>query len=318
MKPSRIVLLLVALLAGGLAAFLATRGSGPAPSVPSSPEVIQEAKEQILLAVDPIGVGQRLNASVVQWHDWPAGSVRDEYITMTEAPDALTAVSGAVARFEIFAGDPIVESKLVRTEQGYLSAVLPKGKRGISIAVTADSASGGFIVPNDHVDVILTRAGVAGQISETILRNVKVLAIGNRLGETGTTGDPANPEDPRAEVFADLAIATLELDPLQGETVVNASKLGSLSLALRSIADFQVDPAEDAQPPSSRSVRVIKFGAESSVMSGSMAPATVTDASATPIDEGATGGLGSQDYSSMPPGSTIDPVTGAITVPAGQ
>src|SRR5690606_41905490 len=110
---------------------------------------------------------------------------------------------------------PILEQKLVRSNQGYLSAVLEKGKRGVSIAVTADSASGGFIVPNDHVDVVLTSPGPNGQMSETILSNVKVLAIGARLGETGATGAPADPDNPRAEAFGSPATARLHAEPGQ-------------------------------------------------------------------------------------------------------
>src|SRR5690606_30192384 len=193
--------------------------------------------------------GERLSPRTVQWQDWPQGAVRPEYVTMAASPDALDQLSGAVARFEIFPGDPILEQKLVRSGQGYLSAVLEKGKRGVSIAVSADSASGGFIVPNDHVDVVLTRAGATGQISETILENVKVLAIGARLGETGATGAPENPDNPRAEVFSNTAIATLELDPVQGETVINASRVGSLSLALRSISDFADTGSEGIRRP---------------------------------------------------------------------
>ena len=268
MKPSRIVLLLVAILAGGLAAFLATRNNSPPPQVVTETQVVQEKKTQILVAIAPIGIGERLSEKTVQWEDWPEGAVRPEYISITATPDALEHVSGAVARFEIFPGDPILEQKLVRAEQGYLSAVLDKGKRGVSIAVTAASASGGFIVPNDHVDVILTSSGSAGQVSETLLSNVKVLAIGTRLGETGATGAPADPDNPRAEVFRDLAIATLELDPVQGETVINASKVGTLSLVLRSIADFK-ESSDDIRRPSQQAVRMIRFGSETNVMSGS-------------------------------------------------
>ena len=304
MKPSRIVLLLVAILAGGLAAFLATRNSSSPSQVVTAPEVIQEAKTQILVAVAPIGVGERLSPETVVWQDWPEGAVRPEYISIVNEPTALEDLTDTVARFEIFPGDPILSSKIIRSEQGYLSAVLEKGKRGISIAVSADSASGGFIVPNDHVDVLLTRAGVLGQISETILRNVKVLAIGNRLGEIGTTGAQDDPEDPRTEVFSDQAIATLELDPLQGETVVNASKVGTLSLALRSIADFQVDPNEANQPSNSQAVRVIRFGSERSVMAGNaMTTGSVPGAEVfnSPADEG-----GVAPMSDVP----IDPATG--------
>lgn len=271
MKPSRIVLLVVALLAGGLAAYLATQGSNKPAQVVTVPEVIEEKKTQILVAVKPIGVGERLSPRTVQWQDWPEGAVRPEYITIAASPDALEQITGAVARFEIFPGDPVLEQKLVRANQGYLSAVLEQGKRGISIAVSADSASGGFIVPNDHVDVILTRQGELGQVSETILENVKVLAIGKRLGETGATGAPSDPEDPRAEVFEDQTIATLELDPVQGESVINASQVGTLSLALRSIADFDAVPATDARRPraTSQTVRMIRFGQQVNVNTAS-------------------------------------------------
>ena len=293
MRPSRIVLLLVAILAGGLAAFLATRGDRPVQVVQGPETVIQEAKVQILVAAAPIGVGQRLTAQTVAWADWPEGAIRPEYVTIAAMPDAITEMAGAVARFEFFPGEPIREQKLARADQGYLSAVLAKGKRGVSIAVTADSASGGFIVPNDHVDVVLTRAGDTGQISETILHNVKVLAIGNRLGEIGTTGAASDPEDPRAEVFADLAITTLELDPVQAETAINASRAGQLSLALRSIADFTETPGQVQRRASNQAVRVIKYGQETNVMAGGTTPAaaapTVVDpasyAPPVPVDE---------------------------------
>jgi pilus assembly protein CpaB len=268
MRPSRIILLLVALIAGGLAAFLATRGTPPPQQVATRTEVIEERKTQILVATAPIGVGQRLSDEVVEWYAWPEGSVRPEYISVAASPDGLEQIDGAVARFEIFPGDPILESKLVRTEQGYLSAVLEQGKRGISIAVSADSASGGFIVPNDHVDVILSRGTSTGLLSQTLLENVKVLAINTRLGETGSTGEPDDPESTRAQVFRETAIATLELDPIQGETVVNAAKIGTLSLALRSIQDFEGVTAQPVRS-NSQAVRMIKYGAPSSVMAGS-------------------------------------------------
>jgi pilus assembly protein CpaB len=270
MKPTSIVLLLVALIAGGLAAFLATQQSGPVEVVQGPTTVVQEAKEQVLVATAPIGLGQRLSPETVQWLDWPEGAVRDEYITIAERPEGLNDVNGAVARFEIFPGDPITEAKLVRTGQGYLSAVLEKGKRGVSVAVEAASASGGFIVPNDHVDVVLTRQSPSGLISETIVRNVKVLAINLRLGETGATGAAPNPEAPN-EAFQGGSIATLELDPPQGEAVINASKIGTISLSLRSIADFAAG-SEDNARRSNQNIRLIRAGNDSVVTAGQNAP----------------------------------------------
>ncbi len=156
--------------------------------------------------------------------------------------------------------------------------------RGVSISVNAESASGGFIVPNDHVDVLLIRSSSAGDpIAETILSNVRVLAINTRLGETGTTGAPADPENPRAEIFANTAIATLELNPSQAEVINNASQIGRLSLALRSIVDFTPGPGEVDQVQRNAPIKIIRYGMEVSVVAGTTpTPATVDPAAYTP------------------------------------
>lgn len=268
MRASRIILLLVALIAGGLAAFLATRGDAPQVVVEAPAQVVQEAKEQILVAKTSIGVGQRLGETSIEWQDWPVGAVRAEYVTKTALPDALTQMKDAVARFEFFPGEPILDKKLVHTGQGYLSAVLPQGMRGVSVQVNPDAAAGGFIFPNDRVDVVLTRSGASGVISETILSNIEVLAIGRRLGETGTTGAPSDPENPGADVFQSPVIATLELTPQQGELIINAAKTGTLSLVLRSIADYAATPEQiERSGNTSRAIKVIRFGRGSDVMS---------------------------------------------------
>lgn len=264
MGVSRIILLVVALVAGGLAAFLATRGTAPQQVVVEGPtQVIEEKKAKVLVAKTPIGVGQRITADTIEWQAWPEFAVRPEYISEAVLPDAPTKMLDAVARFEFFPGEPIIDKKLVHSDQGYLSAVLTKGMRGVSVPVSADAAAGGFVLPNDRVDIVLSRGG----ISQTILSNVKVLAIGTRLGEAGTTGEKANPEDPKADVFQGATIATLELTPAQGEVIINASKIGVLSVALRSIADFKPSPGDDLQ--GSRAVRMIRYGVGSDVMPGS-------------------------------------------------
>ncbi len=282
MRASRLILLLVALLAGGLAAFLATRSDTPEQVVVEGPtKVVEEAKEQILVAKLPIGVGQRLTEETIEWQDWPELAVRPEYVTKTALPDALTEMTGAVARFEFFPGEPIMQQKLVRSDQGYLSAVLAKGMRAVSVQVSAASASGGYIMPNDRVDLVLSRPGTSGTVSETILSNIKVLAIGLRLGEAGTTGETPDPEDPRSSVFQDSAIATLELNPAQGELVINSSRIGTLSLVLRSIADYAQASGEVRQQDSgvNRAIRLIRFGRDVDVMSSRQADAAVDNAS---------------------------------------
>lgn len=270
MRASRIILLLVALLAAGLAAyfFMATVSTQPEQVVVEGPtQVVQEQKAKILVAKTEIGIGQRLSDTTIEWQDWPEGAVRPEYITESALPDALTQMTDAVARFEFFPGEPIMEQKLVRSSQGYLSAVLPAGQRAVSVEVSAASASGGYIMPNDRVDLVLSRNDASGPVSETLLENVKVLAIGLRLGEAGTTGAPADPEDPRADVFQGGVIATLELDPAQGETVINAQKLGTISMVLRSIADFAQTTDIDRKNNANRPIRMIRFGRNQDIVS---------------------------------------------------
>lgn len=288
MKPARLILLLVAIVAGGLAAFLVTRG-GSAPEQIVTTEVIEEAKTQVLVASLPIGTGERLSATNLQWQDWPEGALRPEYVTIAAMPEATADLSGAVARFEFFPGEPIREAKLARTDQGYLSAVLAQGKRAVSVPVTAASSAGGFVLPNDRVDVLLTSNTEAGQVSEVVLSNVRILAIGKRLGEVGVSGgqeDPAAPA-PTPITFDEGTIATLELDPGQAETLITAATQGQLSLTLRSVADFTDNSPYQAN--SSHTVRLIRFGKEQSINAGtsvsSVSPQSVSTSAPASVSE---------------------------------
>lgn len=271
MKPARIILLLVALIAGGLAAFLVTRSNRPAaPQQVITTQVVEEAKAQVLVAKTAIGVGERLTAAALEWQDWPEGALRPEYVTIAATPEAPAELTGAVARFEFFPGEPIREAKLVRADQGYLSAVLSEGMRGVSVGVSAVSSAGGFVVPNDHVDVVLTTQTSAGQRSEVILSNVRVLAIGHRLGEMGASSGTEDPEAqtaPTPVTFDRSTIATLELTPAEAETLINAATRGQLTLTLRSVVDFN-DSAIAQSYGNNQTVRLIRFGKEQSIMAG--------------------------------------------------
>lgn len=270
MKPARILLLLVAIITGGLAAFLATRGNAPTTERVTVTEIKQEARAQVLVAREAIGVGERLKEKVLEWQDWPEGALRPEYVTIKTTPDAMMELDGAVARFEFFPGEPIREAKLARADQGYLSAVITPGMRAVSINVSAATGAGGFIVPNDQVDVVLTRNTDNGEQSETILLNVKVMAIGTRLGELGKSGkgeDDGSDGDTQAKTFSKETIATLELDPVQAEAIINAAEVGNLTLILRSVVDF----AEKIDTPiqsKDTSIQMIRYGKPSSIFTG--------------------------------------------------
>lgn len=265
MKPARLILILVALIAGGLAAFFALNSGGNDTPVQQVAEVEPVQKVKVLIASRTIGIGERLDPTTVMWQDWPEDAIRAEFITDERLPDAPEQMQGTISRFEIFEGEPIREAKLVRTGQGYLSAVIGKGMRGVSITVSAESGAGGFIVPNDRVDVVLTQRSRDSETSQTILNNARVLAIGNRLGEVGQNGGGNNDEPGAPETFENTTIATLELSPRQAESIINASKVGQLSLVLRSIVDFVEGPAT-AGTGDNASVKLIRAGQQTSTM----------------------------------------------------
>ncbi|MCB1516066.1 MAG: Flp pilus assembly protein CpaB [Hyphomicrobiaceae bacterium] len=280
MKPARLILLLVAIVAGGLAAFLATRGQAPAPVQPQVAQVQEQPKTRVLIAASTIGVGERLTEDLLEWQDWPQNAVRPEYITSEVLPDAPAKLLGTVARFEIFAGEPIQALKLVRTDQGYLSAVIQPGMRAVSIPVTQASGAGGFVLPNDRVDVVQTLDEGNGPVSSTILSNIKVLAMGARLGQGGTTGGAeAGDNNPQSKMFSEKSIATLELDPYQSETIIAAEAEGQLTLVLRSVADFNA-PADAGGRNANQSIRMVRFGTATNVQSNAVAD-LYTNAAAT-------------------------------------
>lgn len=262
LKPSRLALLAVALIAGGIAAYFAA-SLDQAPVVAEPVTVIAEPVAppppppapltQILVASTPIAMGGRLSATTVEWKNWPADAMRDDYITNEAMPAAIDQMAGSIARFEFFPGEPIRAQKLVAPGDGYLSAVLGPGELGVSIMVQADVAAGGFIQPNDHVDVLLTQAVAGRQVAQTVLSNVRVLAIAHRLGEVGvppTASSDDNPDEPAPEgtapaTFSDGVIATLALDADQARIITSARNSGLLSLVLRSMSDFAAPRATD-------------------------------------------------------------------------
>lgn len=240
LTPSRLILIAVALIAGGLAAFLAASVQPPPPPPPEViTEVVSAPTARVLVAKQPILLGQRVTASALEWTEWPEAALRPEYVTEGVTPDAITEMTGAVVRAEINPGEPVLESKLVHADGSFLAGMLTTGMRGVSVAVTADAASGGFIAPNDRVDVISTRILASGHTTETILRNVRVLALNNRLAQDSPRRDD---EDEADTAFSGKALATLELSDREAELVVNAQALGDLTLVLRSITDAGGSP----------------------------------------------------------------------------
>jgi pilus assembly protein CpaB len=230
MRAARIAVFGIALAAGGLA-FMLSRGEAPAPVV----KVVQQQSDtvDILVAKTDIGVGRSVSPENLSWQPWPVKAAGPLFIKRAARPNAIEELKGSVARSPFVVGEPIREQKLVKADgSGFMSAILPAGMRAVSTEISAETGAGGFILPNDAVDVILTRQQNEQQfVSETVLRNVRVLAIDQTIEE----------KDGQKVVIG--RTATLELTPRQAETLVLSRKRGTLSLALRSLADAR--PVKD-------------------------------------------------------------------------
>jgi pilus assembly protein CpaB len=256
MYTARIIVLFIALGAGGIAAYLAS-GSDNKPQ--SAKPVAQLQTVDVLVAKSDIGLGRSLTPDDLQWQTWPAATASNNFIRRNDRPDATTQIAGSIARAPFIAGEPIREQKLVKANgSGFMAAILPTGMRAVSTEISPETGAGGFILPNDRIDVILSkrdknpdRSGAPDIVnSEIILANVRVLAI-----------DQAPKENDGQNAVVGRTV-TLELKPEQAETLARARQSGTLSLALRSIADANaVDSRPDDQAARrSDNVNVIRYG----------------------------------------------------------
>jgi len=259
MKGARIVVLTVAVAAGGVAALLAGRSERP-------PEIKGESANKIgtidiLVAKNDVGLGQKVTPGDMQWQAWPADVATGNFIRRTDRPNALENLAESIARAPFAAGEPIREAKLVNAKgSGFMAAILPSGMRAISTQISPETGAGGFILPNDHVDVILTRRerdadkqsnGGDSYNSGTILSNVRVLAVDQTV------------EEKNGQKVVVGKTATLELTQPQAELLAVSQQLGTLSLALRSITDaMRDDPKSEERPDDGRGnrVNVVRFG----------------------------------------------------------
>jgi pilus assembly protein CpaB len=256
MNTARIVVLTIAVGAGGVAAYLAS-GSEKPPAEPA----VQLPTVDVLVAKSDIGLGKSVTHDDMQWQTWPTATASSSFIRRTERPDAQTQILGSIARAPFIAGEPIREQKLVKADgSGFMAAILPGGMRAISTEISPETGAGGFILPNDRVDVILSkreknsdRNGPDTITSEIILTNVRVLAI-----------DQAPKEKDGQNAVVGKTV-TLELKPEQAETLARARQSGTLALALRSIADINAVEAmpDDQAPKRGDSVNIVRYGVPS-------------------------------------------------------
>ncbi|MBL0968743.1 MAG: Flp pilus assembly protein CpaB [Brevundimonas sp.] len=295
MKPARIIVICVAAVAAiGLALVVRAMGSpsGEPAAVATAAAVEAEPMAKVLVAAKDLQPGQRLTEADLEWKDWPVDEVNPAFITDGSVPIAGAAPApeadkpegavatvartatnlatggakadyvGSVVREPILAGEPIVSRKIVRAgDSGYMAAYLEPGMRAMAIRVTVETAAGGFILPGDRVDVVLTRETTLSNVgasegdrakfsSATVMQNIKVLAI----DQSTRAGDE--------EQAVIGATATLEVGPRDAEALALAKSEGELSLILRSYADTGGPSGRVAAPArQATAVRVYRGGA---------------------------------------------------------
>jgi pilus assembly protein CpaB len=261
MKRARVIVLGIAFSAALGAAWIAKSIVGAPPKVETVEKTV--GATDVLVAASNINLGDSVKAQDLKWQQWPVEGVTPGLITRGAQPDAPTQLAGAIARAPFIAGEPIKEQKLIKaSEGGVMAAILPSGMRAISTPIREETAAGGFILPNDRVDVILSHKMKVGSketpVSEAILRNVRVLAIGQEI------------ENKDGEKVATGKTATLELTPEQTEILTLAQSMGDISLSLRSLADSTPGQSEVTAKlgaeRNSNSVKILKYGVPSRVL----------------------------------------------------
>jgi pilus assembly protein CpaB len=208
---------------------------------PAEAQIIRKIETtDVLVAARDIQVGERLAAGSVLWKAWPKDNVQPSMITKEAMPDAEEKYAEARAFVPMFEGELINDKKIVKPgEGGFMSAILPKGMRAVSVAVSPRSTAGGFILPNDRVDVILTKKLPGkGELvrSETVISNVRVLAM-NQIFKKVQEGEDV--------ALKEVETTTLELEPQQAEVLAKVETEGELSLSLRSIAESDGKSVEE-------------------------------------------------------------------------
>jgi len=206
---------------------------------PGTQPVATVTMTQVMVAKASLPSGHILRPDDVRWQNWPDDGVGENYLTNKNG-QSLDAFAGAVVRRGIATGTPLTSEQVVKPgDRGFLAAVLTLGMRAVSVPISATSGISGFVFPGDRVDLILTHEVASGgsphRASETVLVNVRVLAVDQRMDNQQNT--PALGKT-----------ATLELTPRQVEQIAVAQQMGSLSLSLRSLAVASAEPGVGPEP----------------------------------------------------------------------
>ena len=235
MDVKKIVLLIGALAIAVVTAVMAKNMfvGASAPKAAATPVV--QAGPEVLVATRALPVGTIIDAEALRFQPWPEGLVQPAYYMKGNKGTNPADLLGTVVRNEITAGQPITQGALIKPgERGFLAAALGPGMRAVTVAVSQTSGVAGFVFPGDRVDLVLTQTVAGGgdgaplKVSETIIRNIRVLATDKRTTAQNEEGKPE---------VKDTQTVTLEATPKIAEKIAVAQTIGQLSLSLRSIAD---------------------------------------------------------------------------------
>jgi pilus assembly protein CpaB len=240
MDVKKLMLLIGALVVAAVTAVMAKNmfSGASAPAAQATPVIQQANGPEVLVAVRPLPVGTIIDAEALHYQRWPEALTQPAYYIKGQNPVSPADLIGTVVRNEISAGQPITQGSLIKPgERGFLAAALGPGMRAITVPVSATSGVAGFIFPGDRVDIVLNQEVGGGEgpplkASETIIRNIRVLATDQRMSAQGPDG--------KAEVKS-FSTVTLEATPKIAEKIAVAQTIGQMSLSLRSIADNNAD-----------------------------------------------------------------------------
>ena len=266
MRIVTIILIVVALAVAGTVAFLVNNWLAQTEAEANKPpEIIEEAKVEVLVAATDLPVGKIIRSEDVRWQSWPEDSIGPDYVVrgLSEEGNAdeprasIEDIEGAAVRIELIAGEPILSSKLFhRGDSGFLSGVLAPGMRAVTVSVNPETGAAGFVLPGDHVDIVvvfdvldmddITGDTTSRTVSETIMENVRVLATDQSVASTAKPGE----EGGANETVADLAeTVTLEVTPNQAQAIAVADALGRLRLILRSAIEGELSENRNRYSP---------------------------------------------------------------------
>ena len=214
-NPKAVVMLILAVVIGLGATLLAAGWIS---------QQAQVASTKVVVATVDVQLGSRLNSQMLKTVDWPAGSIPHGAVNKVEL------LEDRVVKTSVLRGEPILEAKLAPVgTKGGLSAVIPEGKRAMTVRVNDVIGVAGFALPGNYVDIVVNTqidgAGSASkQISKIVLENILVLAVAQEANRDETTPRVVN-------------AVTLELTPEQAEKLDLARSVGTLSLVLRNQID---------------------------------------------------------------------------------